>query len=177
LSDTSLADALASWRNFYELLGAASATMIGLLFVAATVGSGIFSGTRRAAQRVFLSASVVHFSGILAVCLIVMAPLQSQIVFGSLIIAGGLFGLAYYGLTWRDTIRDGLIKRIDLEDRIWYAFLPVVGYLSETASGVLLGLGFASGWPALAGVMGTLLLTAVHNAWDITIWSITRRSQ
>lgn len=44
-----LVDALASWRNFYELLGAASATMIGLLFVAATVGSGIFSSDQRAA--------------------------------------------------------------------------------------------------------------------------------
>jgi hypothetical protein len=172
-----LADALASWRSFYELLGAASATMIGLLFVAATVGSGIFSRDRRAASRVFLSASVVHFSGILAVCLIAMAPLRSQILFGSLIIVGGLFGLAYYGATWRDTVRDGLIKSIDLEDRIWYAVLPVGGYLSETASGVTLALDLPPGWPALAGTMGVLLLIAIHNAWDITIWSITRRRE
>ncbi len=58
-----------------------------------------------------------------------MAPLQSQILFGTLIVAGGLFGLAYYGATWRDTVQDGLIKKMDLEDRIWYAFLPVGGYL------------------------------------------------
>jgi hypothetical protein len=172
-----LADALASWRSFYELLGAASATMIGLLFVAATVGSGIFSSDRRAALRVFFSASVVHFSGILAVCLIVMAPLQNQMLFGSLIIAGGLFGLAFYGATWRDTVRVGLIKRIDLEDRIWYAFLPVGGYLLETASGVALASQLAPGWVALALTMGILLIIAIHNAWDITIWSITRRGE
>jgi hypothetical protein len=172
-----LAEALASWRSFYELLGTASATMIGLLFVAATVGSGSFSMQRRAPLRVFLSASVVHFSGVLAVCLIVMAPSSSQTFFGLLIIAGGLFGLAYYAATWRDTVRDGMLKRIDLEDRIWYAFLPVAGYLSETASGALLTSRLPVGWSVLALAMGMLLLIGIHNAWDITIWSVMRRRE
>ena len=170
-----MADTVASWRNYYELLGSGSATMIGLLFVAATVGSGAFSSDRRAPVRMFLSASVVHFTGILAVSLIIMAPLQSQILFGTLIVAGGLFGLAYYGATWRDTVQDGLIKKIDLEDRIWYAFMPVGGYLLEAASGVMLVMGLTPGWPTLATTMGLLLLIAIHNAWDITVWSMSRR--
>ena len=69
-----LADALSHWQNFYTLLGTASATMVGLLFVAATVGSGVFSGSGRAALRVFLSASVVNFALLLASCLVVLAP-------------------------------------------------------------------------------------------------------
>jgi hypothetical protein len=170
-----MADTVASWRNYYELLGTGSATMIGLLFVAATVGAGAFSSDRRAPIRMFLSASVVHFAGILAVSLVVMAPLQGQIMFGALIVAGGLFGLAYYGATWRDTVQDGLIKRVDLEDRIWYAFLPVGGYLLETVSGGMLIQGLAPGWPTLAITMGLLLLIAIHNAWDITVWSMSRR--
>jgi hypothetical protein len=172
-----MADTAASWRNYYGLLGEGSATMIALLFVAATVGSGAFSSDRRAPIRMFLSASVVHFTGILAVSLIVMAPLQSQILFGTLIVASGLFGLAYYGATWRDTVHDGLIKRIDLEDRIWYAFLPVGGYLLETASGIILILGLVPGWPILAVTMGLLLLIAIHNAWNITVWSMGRRRE
>jgi hypothetical protein len=44
----------------------------------------------------------------------------------SLVTAGGLVGLACYGVTWRDMVRDGLIKRLDLEDRTWYAYLPIV---------------------------------------------------
>jgi uncharacterized membrane protein YccC len=56
-----MTDSLVRWHEFYMLLGTASATMVGLLFVAVTVGSGEFS--------------VVHCSGILAVCLIVLAPL------------------------------------------------------------------------------------------------------
>jgi hypothetical protein len=170
-----LSDILSPWREFYTLLGAASATMIGLLFVAATVGAGVFSADRSAPLRMFLSASVVHFSGILAVCLIVVAPLHSEIVLGALIAAGGLFGLAYYAVTWRDTVRDGLNKAIDLEDRIWYAALPVVSYLFEATCGVVLAVRVDLGCVALAVSMGFLLVVGLHNAWDITLWSMTRR--
>ncbi len=90
-----LAEALAHWHEFYSLLGTASATLVGLLFVAATVSSGVFTANRRAPLRVFLSASVVHFSGILAVCLIVLAPLANWMQFGLLVLGCGLFGLVY----------------------------------------------------------------------------------
>jgi hypothetical protein len=172
-----LSDILAPWRDFYTLLGAASATMIGLLFVAATVGAGVFSANRSAPLRMFLSASVIHFSSILAVSLIVMAPLRSQTLFGGLITAGGLFGLAYYAITWRDTVRDGLNKKIDLEDRTWYAVLPVASYLFETACGVTLTQRPDFGCDALAVFVGILLLIGIHNAWDITVWSMTRRGE
>jgi hypothetical protein len=157
------------------LLGTASATLVGLLFVAATVGSGVFSSNRRAPLRVFLSATVVHFSGILAVCLIVLAPLQNWLQFGLLILGCGVFGLVYCGLVWRDTVHDEqLIASIDLEDRIWYLLVPVVGYLLETVTGVALVLRVDAGSTAVAFAVGILLVAGIHNAWDITIWIITR---
>jgi hypothetical protein len=172
-----LAETLASWRDFYALLGTASATMIGLLFVAASVGSGVFSSDKRAPLRMFLSASIVNFSSILAVSLIVLTPLTNRALVGALVIAAGLFGLAFYGVTGRETVRDGLYQKIDLEDRIWYAFLPVAAYLLETATGITLAAGYALGWPALALTAGALLVIGVHNAWDITVWSISRRRE
>jgi hypothetical protein len=170
-----LADALRHWQEFYTLLGTASATMVGLLFVAATVGSGVFSGDRRAPLRVFLSASVVNFSSILAVCLMVLAPEQSWVLLGVLIVGCGLFGLTHSCLAWRDTLHEGLIKSIDLEDRTWYIALPIVGYLCVMAAGITLALRLDMGCAALALSMGVLLLVALHNAWDITVWIITRQ--
>jgi hypothetical protein len=170
-----LAEALGPWREFYALLGAASATMVGLLFVAATVGAGVFTTARRVASRVFLSATVVHFSTILAACLIVVAPVRSWTLFGALILCIGIFGLVYSAMVCRDTVRDGLSKSIDLEDSTWYMALPVVGYLSETGSGVALAWQADLGCTALALSMGMLLVIGIHNAWDITVWSITRR--
>jgi len=170
-----LADALGQWHDFYTLLGAASATLVGLLFVAATVGAGVFTGARRGASRMFLSASVIHFSSLLIACLVVLAPAQNWVSLGVMIAVCGIFGLAYYGLAWRDTVRDGLSKQIDWDDRIWYGVLPVICYMFETASGVALVLRSALGCMALALSLVLLLVIGIHNAWDITLWSITRR--
>jgi hypothetical protein len=170
-------DTFGAWHEFYALLGAASATMVGLLFVAASVASGVFSADRRAPLRMFLSASVVHFAGILAVSLIVLAPLQNWLLLGALILGCGIFGLIYYAMTWRDTMQDGLIASLELDDRIWYAILPVIGYGLETATGVMLVMGLAAGCPALAVAMAVLLVVGIHNAWDITVWTITHRRQ
>jgi hypothetical protein len=156
------------------LLGEASATMTALLFVAASIGSGIFSQSRRGALRMFLSASVVQFGCILSTSLIVLAPIGRWEQLGALILACGLFGLAYSAMAWRDAVRDGLSARIDLEDGCWYALAPAAGYFLEAAAGVALILRQGLGFDVLAVAMGTLMLVAIHNAWDITIWSVTR---
>jgi len=168
---------LGPWHEFYALLGAASATMVGLLFVAASVASGVFSQARPAPLRMFLSASVVHFGSILAASLLALAPIPSAALFGAIVAACGSFGVGYSAMGWRDTVRDGVAKNVDLEDRIWYAVLPALGYLCETASGVALALRPEFGAPALALSMAFLLVVAIHNAWDITVWSVTRKSE
>jgi hypothetical protein len=173
----SLGDALGRWHEFYSLLGTASATMVGLLFVAVSVGSGVFTSDRQAPLRMFLSASVVNFTSMLLVSLIVLAPLRSWVLFGVLVLGGGLFGLCYSCMALRDAVRDGLVKQIQLDDRIWYMALPVVGYLFEAVSGLVLALGLDMGCVALALSMGLLLVVGIHNAWDITVWTVTRRRE
>jgi hypothetical protein len=172
-----LPDALAGWMQFYALLGAASATLVGLLFVAATVAAGVFSSNRPAALRMFLSASVTHFCTILVACLIVLVPSHNWLSLGAMSAGCGVFGLGYCGIAWRDTVRDGLAKSIDLEDRIWYAVLPVVCYVFETASGFALAVRPALGCDALAASLVLLLVVGIHNAWDITVWTVTRKRQ
>jgi hypothetical protein len=63
---------------------------------------------------------------------------------------------------------------IDWEDRLWYAALPVVGYLLMALSGILLASHLGRGSVALAAAILMLLITGAHNAWDITIWIVTR---
>jgi hypothetical protein len=172
-----LTDVLGPWHEFYACLGTASATMVGLLFVAATVGSGVFSGDRRAPLRVFLSASVVNFSLVLAACLTVLAPVRDYRLFGGTVLAIALFGLGHALLACRDTIRDGMYARMDWEDRTWYLIFPALCYLSVAATGVALALHLEAGCIALAISSGLLVLVGIHNAWDITLWSMTRRQQ
>jgi len=92
---------------------------------------------------------------------------------GAMILGSGMFGLTHCCLA----LRDGLPAAIDLEDRTWYIILPVVGYLCLAASGVTLALRPSLGCTALALSTALLLSVGIHNAWDITLWSMTRRRQ
>jgi hypothetical protein len=174
LDSRALAEAVGAWRDFYAVMGESAATMVGLLFVAATVGSRQFRGSRTTALRMFLTASVVHFTGILVISLIVMAPIGVWGVFGGLVIAAGVFGLGYYALAWGAAVRDGLSKRIDREDTAWYAILPILAYLLESVAGISIVRHLACGLPALAVAAGFLMILGIRNAWDITVWSIMR---
>jgi len=80
-------------------------------------------------------------------------------------------------LAVRDSIRDGLIANVDWEDRTWYGVLPFLAYLVELAGGVALACGAAAGCAVLAACMGLLLIVGIHNAWDITVWTISRRRE
>ncbi len=164
---------LEAWHDFYTLTGTASATLVGLLFVAASVGSGVWE--RPAALRVFLSATVVHFGSVLIVSLIAIAPLRSERITGALIVAEASIGILYCSLVLRDLVREGLGASIDLEDRLWYAALPVAGYLLMALSGILSVVQIGIGSVTLASSAMLLLIAGIRNAWDITVWLVTRR--
>ena len=168
-------NAIAAWHDFYTVLGEASATLTGLLFVAASVASGVFTTDRQAPLRVFLSASVVHFSGTLACSLVVLAPLPEGASRGTMVLGLGLFGLGYSAMGVRDAVRDGLIAKVDWEDRLWYMAAPIIACTVEAGAGLALALQQVFGCAVLAGALTALLLIAIHNAWDITVWTAMRK--
>jgi hypothetical protein len=54
-------EALKEWHDFYVLVGTAGATLLALLFVAASLGAGYLTEERRSGTRTFMSPVVVHF--------------------------------------------------------------------------------------------------------------------
>jgi hypothetical protein len=168
---------LAEWHDFFVLLGTAAATLVGLLFVAATVSSGVFSLDRRAPLRVFLSATVVHFSSVLVVSLIMLVPLADWVLRGAMVLACGVVGLGYAGLALRDSVQDGLIVNIDWEDRTWYGVLPIVAYLAETAAGVILAGEDTSGCAVLAACMACCWWSASTTRGTSRCGRSSRRSE
>jgi hypothetical protein len=65
------------------------------MFVAASIGAGIFTADRRVGMQSFLSPTVVHFTIILVTCLMAGAPDQTWKSFGALIVIMGIRGTAY----------------------------------------------------------------------------------
>jgi len=82
----------APWHDFYTLIGTASATLVGLMFVAASVGTGVFTSERQVALRTFLSPTVVAFSVVLGTSLIGVLPTSDWRVPGLLLVGIGLLG-------------------------------------------------------------------------------------
>jgi len=62
---TALGENLRQWHDFFSLSGAAAATLVGLMFVAASLGAGVFTNEHQIGIRSFLSPTVVHFSAVL----------------------------------------------------------------------------------------------------------------
>ncbi|MGB6565386.1 MAG: hypothetical protein WBE69_22530, partial [Candidatus Binataceae bacterium] len=63
-----LSQILVQWHEFYSIIGEASATLVALIFVAASIGAEVFSSRHQSGIRSFLSPTVVHFTAVLVIC-------------------------------------------------------------------------------------------------------------
>src|SRR5579871_619796 len=93
----SLAELLHDWHDFYVLIGTASATLVGLIFVSASIGSTIFNEGHREPMKAFISPTVVHFVSVLFAALLVTIPTHGWYSLGGLLGAEGLAGSIYCG--------------------------------------------------------------------------------
>jgi hypothetical protein len=172
-----LSQILMQWHDFYALIGEASATLVALIFVAASIGAEVFTLKDQAGIRSFLSPTVVHFTAVLVICLLGSIPTETPVVLGALLGGVGAIGLVYSGWVWRRMMKHGIAASIDTVDRLWYALLPIPGYLVVIAAGLSLWRQSAFSLNVLASAMILLLLIGIRNAWDMTVWIIDRRGR
>jgi len=171
--DSELASLVRDWHDFYALVGTAAATLVGLMFVAASIGSGIFSEKHLEPMKAFITPTVVHFSAALFICILATIPTQTFTTRGLLVGCGGFAGLVYSGQIWvRIFSRFG--SGIDFVDRTFYALIPVLGYLLATVSAAALLVEAPWAPDLMAVALIALLLAGIRNAWDMTLWIVTR---
>lgn len=167
------AELLHDWHDFYGLVGTASATLVGLMFVAASIGSSVFNEKHRGPMQAFITPTVVHFASALFVCLLAVIPTHSWYTLGGLLGAGGLAGSVYCGRILTEIV----IRRrydVDLSDRLFYALIPFVGNLVVLASALLLIMQSAASADLIAAGLLILLVAGIRNAWDMTLWVVLR---
>jgi hypothetical protein len=169
---SSLAELVHGWHDFYLLVGTASATLVGLMFVTASIAANLFTEKNREALRAFISPTVVHFCAILFVCILAAIPSQTWRTLGGLLLAGGAAGIVYSARVWVQLVRRSF--NVDVVDRMFYALIPVLGYLLVLLCAFLLLVQSASSLDVLAAALITLLLARIRNAWDMTIWIVIR---
>jgi len=95
-----LAELLHTWHDFYTLIGTAAATLIGLMFVAASIASSYLTERNKAAVQAFFTPTVAHFAAVLIMCVVLSAPITSWTALSGLLLGVGAFGLGYSTVVW-----------------------------------------------------------------------------
>jgi|SRR5579864_1106403 len=170
------AQPLHDWQNFYLLIGGASATLVGLMFVAISVGAGLFAKRATPGLRAFVSPTLIHFVYVLVTASVVLIPTVTQMVLGGLLVVVGLisFGVTLSRLPFlHQQFRK---EEIDKTDWVWYFVVPSVGYLLYVGTGVGLLKDIKQALDGLAWASILLLVTGIRNAWDLVVWMVLSKN-
>ena len=166
---------LHSWDNFYITAATAGATLIGLLFVVVTLGTGISTSSAVQGVRAFVTPTLAHFGGVLFLSLVALMPWPSAWPPSIILGLSGVVGLAYLG----NVIL--MQSRVDFVLLHWLDWIPHRG-LPALANASLIGgaiglIAEKSFAPyAFASAIMLLLFVGIYGAWDLTIWIIKNRN-
>jgi len=170
----SLEQTLHDWRDFYMLGGTAAATLVGLMFVFASIGASQVAQRDLEAMRAFITPTVVHFGAALFVCLVSIIPAHSARSLGGVLGFGALVGVAYCGWVFVFILRRYAVALV-WEDRLFYALIPLAGYVVLLASAAAELAERPEDANVLTGAaIIVLIVSGLRNAWDMTVWMTTR---
>ena len=162
---------LHNWQNFYVLVGTASATLTGLTFIAASLGTGLIPADSSQEVHTWVTPMISHFSAVLFTCILLSVPTLTSVSAGIVLGVGGLWGLRYIGqIAGRLRQQAKKSTKIPISDAVWHVVLPAVAYLLIicTAAGLLMNIDLILSVLGLA--LATLLAASVRNTWDLVVW-------
>lgn len=166
-------DALKDWHDFFVVLGAASGSLIGAMFVVVSIATGILTPERTVASRFFLTPTIVHLSVVLMASAFVLVPSLTVAGFGAAFGIAGLGGTAYAGWNVLHIRRRDAVEGVD---HLWYGFVPVLAYL-VMIGGAALELALRPGAiETLALALALLVIASIRNAWDLIVYFVQQHS-
>lgn len=158
------------------MAGTAAATLIGLLFVAITLGVNLSTPYGVHGTRAFLTPTIFQFGAVLFQCLAAVAPWPNMWAVGIIMILCGLGGFVYHVAVILMQRRVQFAS-LDWIDFALFSAVPVLSHASLIggAAGLIAGRSFAP--YAIAGAITLLLLTGIRGAWVLTLWIASNRDK
>lgn len=167
-------ETLRSWQNFYFMIGGAAAGLMGLMFVALSLGTHLVNDETIKNVPAFVTPSIIYFVSVLLIAGVMLVPAHNPQVLGLICICGGVAGL------WRTSRHVRHLVRMNSEyqdfnrwDWLWQIVLPPASYGLITLAGILFvfdrwTLAFTGLWLAALAI----ILCAIANTWGLVIWII-----
>ncbi|HEY2276218.1 MAG TPA: hypothetical protein VGH61_12005 [Steroidobacteraceae bacterium] len=172
---------LAGWDNFYVIIGSSAGGLTGLTFVVIALIRESGQGVQPRGLGVFVTPTIVHFCGVLALAAFMSMPHQNGGTLSVGLAIGGLAGVIYgcvIGVTMY-RIGIGATRYVPVrEDWIWNVIVPTLVYAALVGMAALIRDRLTR--QALYGVAVlalALLFIAIRNAWDLAVWMSVSRPQ
>ncbi len=162
---------LHDWQNFYILTGTAAATLIGLLFVAISIGGYIPEKEARAYTRTFVEPTLINYAQVLFFSCLAIMPLQNALIFRIAIAILGVINVFFaFKVLWRVRVVHHNDGEIDRDHWLWHVVLP--GIAGLLFLGGAFGLFYDQQLALLIAACAELFCIAIglHNTWTLMIW-------
>ena len=164
-----------AWQNLYQMTGEAAATLIGLLFIVASLTAGRqHSPVHERGMQLFTTPTVFHLVSVLVISALTLVP-DGEGFRTALMLGWAGFGVIY---TTFLTVQLNRIEEPTHWSDFWcYGVAPTVVYLAlaGATSCAWAQLPHAAYFVALCLI--ALLLVTIRNAWDLVTWLAPRRGQ
>lgn len=170
---------LRSWQNFYFMIGGASATLIGLIIIALSLGINTIRRANKEDVANFSTPSVFYFVATLLVAGAMLVPDMTPVALALLLFAGGGFGLLRILWYIRGVIRYAHEHQdFELVDWLTQVILPLFGYILI----LLAALGFVMTQWTLALMLLwfsalVIIVCGIANAWSLVMTVIDQRPE
>jgi len=160
-------EALHPWHEFYILVGTAGATLLALLFVAVSLGTGFLSDKDQRGTRTFMSPVVIHFTTVFFLSAVCLVPSHGAVFFAVLIGVTAIAGLLVSVVITFWVIRTDLTRYV--QDYFAYGLLPALAYIGLLTAAVMIYRRWDYALEVLAGSLLLLAVVNIRNAWDLTL--------
>ncbi len=168
---------LTGWGNFFTLTGLSAATLLGLLFVVATLGTDLSVSRKLDVARASMTPALYSFTDVLLQSMVVQVPWRTNWPSGIIFVVLGIWGLIYrINRVWvRNKLH--LIAIQGRVDRIFHNAVPVAASVLLVAGGGGLIAGAAFAPFAVAGSSMLLLVSGIYRTWGETLALIGTREK
>ncbi|WP_411874188.1 hypothetical protein [Vulcanococcus limneticus] len=160
---------LEGWSNFFITTGAAGGTLLGLLFVVVTLGSGLPTARKLDIAHASLTPALYSFASVLLQSMVVLVPWQSNLPSGVIFIMIGIGGLIYriQAVRVRRTLH---LRAIQSNlDRIIHNLTPILASVVLIYGAAALIAGEPGAPFAIAGSTTLFLFSGIYRTWGETL--------
>ena len=166
--------ALASWQNFYVIVGSSAGALIGLQFVVLSLITN--SPTPRAdaeAGGAFATPTIVHFGAVLGLSAILSAPWDRIDTAAVLWAFVGLSGIMYAVIVTR-RMRAQAAYQPGFGDWLFHILSPFAAFVMLAVSAYGARSHLREALFGVAAAVLLLLFIDIHNAWDAVTYHFVK---